>query len=68
VTSPTVRHATRRDVPAMSRTLGRAFYDDPVMMWMLPDADVRKRKLHKLFASHFWRQAHEYFPLSLMDL
>jgi len=51
VTSPTVRPATRRDVPAMSRTLGRAFYDDPVMMWMLPDADVRKRKLHKLFAS-----------------
>lgn len=46
-----VRPATRADVPALSITLGKAFYDDPVMMWMLPDDDVRKRKLHKLFAS-----------------
>jgi GNAT superfamily N-acetyltransferase len=35
----------------MSVTLGRAFFDDPVMCWMLPDADVRRRKLHRLFAS-----------------
>jgi GNAT superfamily N-acetyltransferase len=45
------RPATRRDLGALSRTLGLAFYDDPVMTWMLPDDDLRRRKLHKLFAS-----------------
>lgn len=51
VSSPHVRPATRADVGALSRTLGRAFFDDPVMCWMLPDADVRRRKLHRLFAA-----------------
>jgi GNAT superfamily N-acetyltransferase len=46
-----VRPATRADLPALSVTLGKAFYDDPVMMWLLPDDETRKRKLHKLFAS-----------------
>lgn len=46
-----VRPATRADIPELSVTLGKAFYDDPVMMWLLPDDDVRRRKLHKLFAS-----------------
>lgn len=46
-----VRPATRADLPALSVTLGRAFYDDPVMMWLLPDDETRKLKLHKLFAS-----------------
>lgn len=46
-----VRPATRSDVPGLAVTLGKAFFDDPVMMWLLPDDDVRKRKLHKLFAS-----------------
>ena len=46
-----VRPATRADVKALSVTLGRAFFDDPVMRWMLPDADLRRRKLHRLFAA-----------------
>lgn len=46
-----VRAAARADVGELSRTLGKAFFDDPVMMWMLPDADLRRRKLHHLFAS-----------------
>jgi len=46
-----VRPASRSDVGALSITLGKAFYDDPVMSWMLPDADLRRRKLHRLFAS-----------------
>ncbi len=45
------RPATRADVTPLSSTLGRAFFDDPVMSWMLPDADKRRRKLHRLFAS-----------------
>jgi GNAT superfamily N-acetyltransferase len=51
VNSIEVRSATRADVGALSRTLGRAFFDDPVMAWMLPNADLRRRKLHHLFAS-----------------
>ena len=46
-----VRPARREDVAALSRTLGKAFYDDPVMRWMLPDPDVRRRRLHRLFAA-----------------
>ncbi|MDP9166171.1 MAG: GNAT family N-acetyltransferase [Actinomycetota bacterium] len=45
------RPATRSDVGALSSTLGRAFFDDPVMCWMLPDAEQRQRKLHRLFAA-----------------
>lgn len=45
------RPATRADVGALSRTLGRAFLDDPVMCWMLPDVEARRRKLPKLFSA-----------------
>jgi GNAT superfamily N-acetyltransferase len=45
------RPATRSDVGALSSTLGRAFFDDPVMCWMLPDAEQRQRKLHRLFSA-----------------
>jgi ribosomal protein S18 acetylase RimI-like enzyme len=51
VTSVQVRPATRADVPALSETLGRAFFEDPVMRWMLPDDDERRRKLHRLFGA-----------------
>ena len=32
-----VRVAQKPDVRDLSRALGRAFFDDPVMRWMLPD-------------------------------
>jgi len=51
VNSVAARPATRADIGALSVTLGRAFFDDPVMCWMLPDADQRRRKLHRLFAA-----------------
>lgn len=51
MTSVEIRPATRADVPALSATLGRAFFDDPVMAWMLPDDDERRRKLHRLFGA-----------------
>lgn len=51
VTSVEVRPSTHADVPALSKTLGRAFFDDPVMRWMLPDDDERRRKLHRLFGA-----------------
>jgi GNAT superfamily N-acetyltransferase len=51
VNTVATRPAGRADIGALSHTLGRAFFDDPVMAWMLPDADLRRRKLHRLFAS-----------------
>ena len=42
-----VRKATAADVPGMARALGRAFYDDPVMAWMLPE-ERRRRRLESL--------------------
>ncbi|PRC62132.1 GNAT family N-acetyltransferase, partial [Mycobacterium sp. ITM-2017-0098] len=32
-----VRFAQKPDVKELARVLGRAFFDDPVMMWMVPD-------------------------------
>ena len=49
--SVAARPATRADISALSVTLGRAFFDDPVMCWMLPDVDQRRRRLHRLFAA-----------------
>jgi ribosomal protein S18 acetylase RimI-like enzyme len=46
----TVRAAQRADVRALSVTLGRAFYDDPIMKWMLPDDRVRAKSLTRMFA------------------
>ena len=51
MTTVEVRPARRDDVAALSRALGRAFFDDPVMGWMLPDPDVRRRRLHRLFTA-----------------
>ena len=41
----------RADVRALARTLGRAFHDDPVMTWMLPDVAARARGLPRMFAT-----------------
>lgn len=49
--SPQARPARRADIRELSRTLARAFYDDPVMIWLLPDAKARTARLHRLFAT-----------------
>jgi len=45
------RPATRADIGGLSHTLARAFADDPVMKWMIPDDRVRRRRLPRLFAA-----------------
>jgi ribosomal protein S18 acetylase RimI-like enzyme len=50
VADVSVRPAQKSDVRALSRTLGRAFYDDPIMMWTLPDSGQRATGLPRLFA------------------
>lgn len=49
--TPHVRPALKADVRELSRTLARAFYDDPVMVWLMPEADKRTAGLSRLFAT-----------------
>lgn len=45
------RPAAKVDIPALAQTLGRAFYDDPVAMWIMPDDRSRAARLHEFFAT-----------------
>jgi hypothetical protein len=45
------RPAGKADVHKLSDVLGRAFYDDPVMTWMLPDGKSRSVHAPRLFAA-----------------
>jgi GNAT superfamily N-acetyltransferase len=49
--APQARSARKDDVRELSRTLARAFYDDPVMIWLLPDEKARTAHLGRLFAT-----------------
>jgi ribosomal protein S18 acetylase RimI-like enzyme len=49
--APQARPARKDDVRELSRTLARAFYDDPVMIWLLPDEKARTAHLCRLFAT-----------------
>ena len=49
--APQARSARKVDVGELSRTLARAFYDDPVMVWLLPDEKPRTAQLYRLFAT-----------------
>ncbi|WP_242890885.1 GNAT family N-acetyltransferase [Actinomadura litoris] len=48
--SPAVRVAAAADVAAVSAVLGRAFEDDPVWRWIVPDEASRVRRLTALFS------------------
>ncbi|ETB55850.1 acetyltransferase [Mycobacterium avium 10-5560] len=49
--TPQVRPADRADIRALSATLARAFYDDPVMVWLFPDRRKRIARLSRVFAT-----------------
>jgi hypothetical protein len=46
-----VRPALRADVRELSVVLAHAFYDDPVMTWMVPDAAAREKALRRAFVT-----------------
>ena len=43
--------AQRADISELSHVLGRAFYDDPVSMWIMPDDKTRAAHLRRFFAT-----------------
>jgi hypothetical protein len=45
-----VRKAAPADLPQIGTALSRAFFDDPLFAWALPDADRRQRLLPEFFA------------------
>jgi GNAT superfamily N-acetyltransferase len=49
--APQARPARKDNVRELSRTLARAFYDDPVMIWLLPDEKARTAHLRRLFVT-----------------
>jgi ribosomal protein S18 acetylase RimI-like enzyme len=46
-----VRPPQKADVKALAGVLGRAFYRDPIMVWMLPDDARRAKALPRMFAT-----------------
>jgi ribosomal protein S18 acetylase RimI-like enzyme len=48
---PQARPARKADIRELSTALGRAFYDDPVMMWMFPNDRVRAVRGARMFAT-----------------
>ena len=49
--APQTRPAGKDDVRDLSSVLARAFFDDPVMMWLLPRERSRTSQLRRLFAT-----------------
>ena len=40
-----VEAATEADVPRLALMLARAFEDEPILIWMYPDVEVRRQLL-----------------------
>lgn len=49
--NPQARPARKSDIRELSSTMSRAFYDDPVMAWVLPEAKSRSAHLERMFAA-----------------
>jgi GNAT superfamily N-acetyltransferase len=47
--SPEIRKMTVDDCPTVARAQARAFYDDPLQTWALPDASTRLEILERVF-------------------
>jgi ribosomal protein S18 acetylase RimI-like enzyme len=45
------RPGHKADVSELSHALGRAFFDDPVSVWIMPDENARAKHLRKFFAT-----------------
>jgi len=48
-----IRLLTQADVPQVAAASARAFYDDPLQVWALPDGETRLELLTRIFAVIF---------------
>ncbi|MGB7588745.1 MAG: GNAT family N-acetyltransferase [Solirubrobacterales bacterium] len=46
---PGLRRATAEDIPRLKAVLAEAFYDDPVIGWLMPDERTRRARLRRFF-------------------
>jgi len=60
-----VQQAEKADVKELAYALGRAFFDDPVMTWLLPDAGRRAKGLPIMFAT---LARHQYLAAGGMEV
>lgn len=60
----TLRAAGKADLDEVSAVLARAFLDDPVMAWMIPDEADRRRRLPLFFRAV---GKHEHLPYDGVD-
>lgn len=44
-----LRQATAEDVPRLRAVLAEAFYDDPIIGWLMPDTGKRQARLRRFF-------------------
>ena len=51
-----VRKATADDAPRLARALAQAFYEDPLMRWILPNESQRQRQMYRSFDSIFLKR------------
>ena len=51
-----VRKATADDASRLARTLAQAFYEDPLMRWILPNGSRHQRQLYRSFDSIFLKR------------
>ena len=50
--APTIRRAVSSERGALSETLARAFWDDPVWGWLFPDEATRPRRSSQVFHAY----------------
>jgi len=62
-----VRRARAADVPAMAGVMARAFADDPLMRWVLPDDDTRVARMERWFAAVYRQVSLEHLVVYTSD-